>query len=197
MGRACPLYHLTRISLDRMPIPIGEFISNEVYNGKLRSMHKTVDLSCLMFVDVKKGVEEQVGKSWVVRPCFYMLMARVDPLRDPQNKEEALTVVNLVRHYYRSQAFCIITPYDAQRGAIEMQLKAEGLHWECVYNVDSFQGKSSFSLSRYLSSDNAIRPRISLCHSLYCANHHSRLSEVTQQNECHVDQVSEWHGHCH
>ncbi|KAI0915361.1 hypothetical protein AcV5_003854 [Taiwanofungus camphoratus] len=108
----------------RMPIPIGEFISNEVYNGKLRSMHKTVDLSCLMFVDVKKGVEEQVGKSWV-------------------NKEEALTVVNLVRHYYRSQAFCIITPYDAQRGAIEMQLKAEGLHWECVYNVDSFQGHES------------------------------------------------------
>ncbi|TBU23034.1 AAA domain-containing protein, partial [Dichomitus squalens] len=35
--------------------------------------------------------------------------------------------------------FCIITPYDAQRGAIAQRLKAEGLPWEGVYNVDSFQ----------------------------------------------------------
>ncbi|RDX43224.1 hypothetical protein K466DRAFT_472187, partial [Polyporus arcularius HHB13444] len=36
--------------------------------------------------------------------------------------------------------FCIITPYDGQRAAIAGRLNAENLPWECVYNVDSFQG---------------------------------------------------------
>ncbi|OAX33331.1 hypothetical protein K503DRAFT_700578, partial [Rhizopogon vinicolor AM-OR11-026] len=36
----------------------------------------------------------------------------------------------------------IITPYDAQRNAIEQQLKSEELPWEDrCFNVDSFQGK--------------------------------------------------------
>ncbi|KAI0800446.1 AAA domain-containing protein, partial [Fomes fomentarius] len=37
--------------------------------------------------------------------------------------------------------FCIITPYDPQRGAITAALKAANVkRWEHVYNVDSFQG---------------------------------------------------------
>ncbi|KAJ7576715.1 AAA domain-containing protein, partial [Mycena floridula] len=36
--------------------------------------------------------------------------------------------------------FCIITPYDAQREAIQNELKAQNLPWESVFNVDSFQG---------------------------------------------------------
>lgn len=45
--------------------------------------------------------------------------------------------------------FCIITPYDAQRAAIERQLKAEDLPWERVFNVDSFQG---WYMTKYFSS---------------------------------------------
>jgi len=50
-------------------------------------------------------------------------------------------MINLVRHYYRGKNFCIITPYDAQRSAIERALKVEGLPWDKVFNVDSFQGE--------------------------------------------------------
>lgn len=46
-----------------------------------------------------------------------------------------------MRSYYRHKDFCVITPYDAQRAALEKQLKAEGLPWERVFNVDSFQGQ--------------------------------------------------------
>ncbi|KAK0237313.1 AAA domain-containing protein, partial [Armillaria nabsnona] len=38
--------------------------------------------------------------------------------------------------------FCIITPYDAQRAAIERELKNSNLPWERVFNVDSFQGRN-------------------------------------------------------
>ena len=48
--------------------------------------------------------------------------------------------MNLVKNYYHRLEFCVITPYDAQRGAIAQRLKAENLPWESVYNVDSFQG---------------------------------------------------------
>ena len=56
--------------------------------------------------------------------------------------EEARTVVNLVKHYYRKLKgdYCTITPYDAQRGAITDLLKAAGLPSDNVFNVDSFQG---------------------------------------------------------
>ncbi|KAK0189354.1 AAA domain-containing protein, partial [Armillaria mellea] len=40
------------------------------------------------------------------------------------------------------QNFCIITPYDAQRAAIERELKNQNLPWERVFNVDSFQGRN-------------------------------------------------------
>ncbi|KAJ6623277.1 AAA domain-containing protein, partial [Mycena sp. CBHHK59/15] len=39
--------------------------------------------------------------------------------------------------------FCIITPYDAQRAAIERQLKTEDLPHHMVFNVDSFQGNEA------------------------------------------------------
>lgn len=52
--------------------------------------------------------------------------------------------MNLVKHYYRKLKgdYCIITPYDAQRGAITDLLKAAGLPSDNVFNVDSFQGTS-------------------------------------------------------
>ena len=57
-----------------------------------------------------------------------------------QNQNEIQTIVHLVHHYYQHRDFCVITPYDAQRAALEKQLKTEGLPWERVFNVDSFQG---------------------------------------------------------
>ncbi|KAH9925856.1 P-loop containing nucleoside triphosphate hydrolase protein, partial [Epithele typhae] len=104
----------------RMPVLLGEFISKEVYNSKLRSEHSNQDSLCIRFVDVRKGEEGYMGGSW-------------------QNLEEARAIVNLVKNYYRPRDFCIITPYDAQRNLIENQLKAASLPWDYVYNVDSFQ----------------------------------------------------------
>lgn len=49
-------------------------------------------------------------------------------------------IVNLIKHYYRKLNFCVITPYDAQRAAIQKSLENEKLPWETVYNLDSFQG---------------------------------------------------------
>jgi len=52
-------------------------------------------------------------------------------------------MMHLVRSYYKSKNFCVITPYDAQRAAIETGLKNADLPWDSVYNVDSFQGLST------------------------------------------------------
>jgi hypothetical protein len=51
---------------DRLPVPLGEFISEEVYLGKLRSCHKIVDHSCVAFIDVSKGEEMKEGNSYKV-----------------------------------------------------------------------------------------------------------------------------------
>ncbi|KAJ7212890.1 AAA domain-containing protein [Mycena haematopus] len=59
-----------------------------------------------------------------------------------QNYEEIQTISHLVRRYVRTN-FCVITPYDAQRAAIERQLKAENLPHHAVYNVDTFQGNEA------------------------------------------------------
>jgi len=56
-------------------------------------------------------------------------------------------MMHLVRSYYKSKNFCVITPYDAQRAAIETGLKSADLPWDSVYNVDSFQGLSIVSTS--------------------------------------------------
>jgi regulator of nonsense transcripts 1 len=51
---------------DRLPIPLGEFASENVYDGKLRSKHKIADYSCIAFIDVWKGEETKQGSSWLV-----------------------------------------------------------------------------------------------------------------------------------
>lgn len=48
----------------RMPTQLGDFISEEVYENKLKSDHKITDWSAVRFVDVRKGQEEHVGLSW-------------------------------------------------------------------------------------------------------------------------------------
>lgn len=96
----------------------------DVQYRKLKSQHKLRDMSCLSFVNVSNGEEEKAGFSW-------------------KNVGEIGMVVHLVRSYYKQTDFCVITPYDAQRAAIEAQLKRENLPWEHVFNVDSFQGNEA------------------------------------------------------
>ncbi|KIK52413.1 hypothetical protein GYMLUDRAFT_77825 [Collybiopsis luxurians FD-317 M1] len=107
-----------------MPVPLGYFISSHVYGSRLRTVHDIDDDSCIRFVDVWKGKEEKMGSSWT-------------------NSSEVSTMVDLVRNYYQSLNFCIITPYDAQRAEIQKSLKEEKLPWEHVFNVDSFQGNEA------------------------------------------------------
>jgi superfamily I DNA and/or RNA helicase len=48
------------------------------------------------------------------------------------------------RYLQEGRDFKIITPYDAQRNAIENALKTAKLAWEnTVFNVDSFQGNEA------------------------------------------------------
>ncbi|KDQ17083.1 hypothetical protein BOTBODRAFT_94678, partial [Botryobasidium botryosum FD-172 SS1] len=109
----------------RMPEKIGDFISRKVYGSKLKSIHPVKDYSCVAFVDVDNGHEVKQGSSW-------------------RNPSEMKVLLHLVRSYYRHAHFCIITPYDAQRAAIESALKADNLPWEDkVFNVDSFQGNEA------------------------------------------------------
>ncbi|KAI0359441.1 P-loop containing nucleoside triphosphate hydrolase protein [Trametes cingulata] len=57
----------------RMPVPLGEFISEHVYDSKLKSVHAIRDRASVCLVDVRKGQEERVGSSWkvsiIVRSC--------------------------------------------------------------------------------------------------------------------------------
>ncbi|KAF8994651.1 P-loop containing nucleoside triphosphate hydrolase protein, partial [Cyathus striatus] len=106
----------------RIPICLGTFISHTIYESKLKSVQEIKTPDCLKFVDVgvQRGEEIKDGSSW-------------------KNLGEVQIVVELIRTYYRHKNFCILSPYDAQRAAIEKQLKAENLPWDNVYNVDSFQ----------------------------------------------------------
>ncbi|RDB17534.1 hypothetical protein Hypma_001245 [Hypsizygus marmoreus] len=120
----------------RMPVQLGNFISRYVYQGKLKSNHGLNDTSCVAFIDVSKGEETRSGFSWT-------------------NAAEIQTIIHLVETYYKHKNFCIITPYDAQRAAIEKQLKDARLPWEYVFNVDSFQGnEADFVLISVVRSGN-------------------------------------------
>lgn len=56
--------YLNCAASDRLPVPLGGFISDTIYEGKLRSSHEIVDHSCIVFIDVEKGKEERRGKSY-------------------------------------------------------------------------------------------------------------------------------------
>ncbi|KAJ3740673.1 P-loop containing nucleoside triphosphate hydrolase protein [Lentinula detonsa] len=109
----------------RMPVALGNFISAKVYEARLTTCHNIAQLDCVRFVDTSLGAEEKCGSSWT-------------------NQSEVSVIIHLIRNYYQKMNFCIITPYDAQRAAIERQLRQEKLPWDVVFNVDSFQGKLLF-----------------------------------------------------
>ena len=56
-----------RARLDRMPVPIGDFISRKVYNSRLKSQHEIKERQCCRFVDVHHGKEQVSEGSFQVR----------------------------------------------------------------------------------------------------------------------------------
>ncbi|KAJ8581700.1 hypothetical protein M405DRAFT_751348 [Rhizopogon salebrosus TDB-379] len=137
VGDYLPLLHRFRHSLQklvfigddkqhRMPVVIGNFISHNVYNRLLKTDHNIDSRSACRFLDVEKGQEKMSGKSWT-------------------NEPEIAVIIHLARLYHgQGKEYKIITPYDAQRNAIERQLRSAKVPVEDkCFNVDSFQGKQS------------------------------------------------------
>ncbi|OAX42503.1 hypothetical protein K503DRAFT_348026 [Rhizopogon vinicolor AM-OR11-026] len=106
-----------------MPVVVGNFISRHVYGNQLKTVHNNNNKTACRFLDVKKGQEKKSGHSWV-------------------NESEITVIIHLARLYHKyGRQYRVITPYDAQRSAIERQLELAGLPWEDkCFNVDSFQG---------------------------------------------------------
>ena len=63
--------HGSIVKTDRMPVPLGKFISKHVYDSKLKSEHKITAKSCVRFIDVRKGEEKSAGSSWKVHIFVY------------------------------------------------------------------------------------------------------------------------------
>lgn len=63
-----------------------------------------------------------------------------------QNDKEVDAVLRVVRRFQvEGKSFRVITPYDAQRAALEKALKDKDLPWEnTCFCVDSFQGICTF-----------------------------------------------------
>ncbi|KAF9451888.1 P-loop containing nucleoside triphosphate hydrolase protein [Macrolepiota fuliginosa MF-IS2] len=109
----------------RMPVPIGKFISQKVYGGRLKTVHPITSNRCCRFVDVSHGQEKRRGTSWI-------------------NEKQGDMIISLARKM-QGHSFRIVTPYDAQRALLENSLKSTELEWEDkVFNVDSFQGGPHF-----------------------------------------------------
>ena len=134
-----------------MPPQIGDFISQHVYGGQLKSnpshvVHPSA-VAC-RFVDVDgceqladDGNSSFVGLALVME--WAMLTASCGHL---QNEKEVEAIVLLARYLQdEGKSYRIITPYDAQRSELERALQAEGLNWhDKCFNVDSFQGHFFF-----------------------------------------------------
>ena len=78
-------------------------------------------------------------------PPRHRLATYIGNPRGSQNEGEVKIAVHMAKRYIlKGEKFKIITPYDAQRNAIEKALKNAGLPWEStVFNVDSFQGNEA------------------------------------------------------
>ncbi|KAF8150797.1 P-loop containing nucleoside triphosphate hydrolase protein [Crassisporium funariophilum] len=107
----------------RMPLPIGSFISRNVYGGLLKSQHIISNENCCRFVDVSNGVEESYAHSW----------------RNSREVDVAIKIASQLNDL--GKLFRIITPYDPQRSLLESCLKRAKLPWEDkCFNIDAFQG---------------------------------------------------------
>ncbi|KAI0671739.1 P-loop containing nucleoside triphosphate hydrolase protein [Trametes maxima] len=105
---------------------IGDVISEVVYDGQLQSNPNhpiSGDTPCCWFVHVEDSEEQQREKS----------------IHNPTERATVLKIAEKLQE--EGKSYAIITPYDAQRSFLEMEMKEAGLVWEDkCFNVDSFQG---------------------------------------------------------
>lgn len=120
----------------RLPVPQTEFISQMIYENKLKSGARNFNpkegiIGCISFVDVSSGRENMRESN------------------SKYNKAEVEVIVQLVTTYKRRglnlSKLKILTPYDAQRMLLEKELMRTGLcaNADMVFTVDSFQGHES------------------------------------------------------
>jgi len=111
-----------------MPPQIGNYISRQVYNGRLQSDSRhpiTSSTIACRFVDIN-GFDQQTANG----------TSRI-------NREEVKAVTLIAEHLQeKGVSYKIITPYEAQRSALERALKEKQLNWhDKCFSVDSFQGR--------------------------------------------------------
>jgi hypothetical protein len=113
-----------------------------------------------------------------------------------QNEPEIAVIIHLARLYHgQGKEYKIITPYDAQRSAIERQLRLAKIPVEDkCFNVDSFQGKQCFDMLKDLS-DIRHRKRSRPHHRLSSSFRGRRVLNERAQDERHADAVQEKHDH--
>ncbi|KAJ4477314.1 P-loop containing nucleoside triphosphate hydrolase protein, partial [Lentinula aciculospora] len=127
----------------RMPPQMGDFISNTVYNGELKSNSKHAindkTIAC-QFIDAG-GVERSERDSYIVS-IFSDSLVAMHLVLEHENTTEASAVIKLAAFLQTSgKSYRIVTPYDSQRNHIEELMKGQGLSWhDKCFNVDSFQG---------------------------------------------------------
>ena len=107
-------------------------------------------------------------------------------------------IIHLARLYFRQgKQYRVITPYDAQRSAIERQLELvkPKIPWEDkCFNVDSFQGRQSLDMLKDLS-DIRRRKRRRPHHRLSSSFRGHRVLEERAKDERHADAVQDKHDH--
>ncbi|KIK80430.1 hypothetical protein PAXRUDRAFT_158702 [Paxillus rubicundulus Ve08.2h10] len=119
----------------RMPPQIGAFIAQTVYPGPTEESEPLLNSS----EHHPLAQEESLLCRFVNVPG-----EQVSHGTSLKNVEECKAIVQLASIFQEEQKkFKIITPYDAQRGLIESELKQAELEWgDKCFNVDSFQGMS-------------------------------------------------------
>jgi hypothetical protein len=182
---------------DRMPTPIGSFISREVYGSRLKSVHPVQHHSCLRFVDVSRGREEKAGQSWKVGLSSLVF-----------SFFNVLTCFRITTKWRRLVISCVtITRAKTYALSRRTTLRGRPSLNICdlkVYGGIAFTMSTAFKVLRDhicdLDSDVDLihdRERSRLRDRLCRPHHERRLPEVARANERHADTLQEGHDHRH
>ena len=184
-----------------MPPQIGEFISQRVYDSRLRSYprhHVTSSTTACRFVDIDGSEKRWANKSsYMVSRVITVKGNGANCRHQNQREVEAVTVI--AEHLQEEDiSYRIITPYDAQRSAIEQALKDKELDWrDKCFNVDSFQG--SFNPRTYLDyfrSNTPEKRQRRPCHCHFRSPHErTRFLTKFETDKRHAHSVPARHVH--
>lgn len=134
--------------LDRMPVPIGAFISKHVYGGRLMTRHALESHRTCTLVDISHGQETKSGNSWTVGISRLGRALAPNAWKSQNDREVDAVIVVARKCHSEGKRYKIITPYDAQRTLLERRLEDAMLPWQDkCFNVDSFQVQDVLSLS--------------------------------------------------